>query len=118
MKLAKILNHVKKIIIHLQNIMILLLYIQTTSSTHKLCHANAPFFCQHLAMHFDPLYLMQCFSGEITFHTMRTSDNGDIFDNEQIRPFAKTARHISYDGPDFSTHIADHGQTLNNGIST
>jgi len=60
----------------------------------------------------DAFDLKQRLGGEIAITTVRTTYNGHILDDEQIRSFAITSRHSADLNPRFATQITRLGVSL------
>jgi len=65
-------------------------------------------------MHFDSLEFMQRFRGEISLSAIGTDYHRNILNNQQIRTFALTARHMADFRAFFAANITDHSFSSSN----
>lgn len=77
-------------------------------TSDELCNGDAPPPGKILAMGFDSLDFVQGLCCKITFSTIGTGHNRDVFDDEQILTFSIATRHISNARAFLSTEITDH----------
>jgi hypothetical protein len=80
--------------------------------SRKSGYGYASLLAERFAMEFDALDLLQGLRREVALAAAGATDNGHILNNEQVRPFAVTARNSTDLCAGLTTNIANHTFSL------